>query len=345
MRGRLAPSPTGNLHLGNAFAFLLAWLSAAVQKGALVLRLEDIDPDRSRAAFVRGILEDLAWLGLTWDEGPRPSFHPDRRGAESAFFPEEGAFGPYRQSARLERYEAVLQDLRRRNLLYPCFCTRRELRLLASAPHSGDEGVPYPGICRRLSGKERTARLAAKVPFSLRLDTARSMETLLRETPGATEGSLLSWNDAVHGPQVFTPADCGGDFALRRSDGVFAYQLAVAVDDAAMDITEVVRGEDLLSSTPRQILLLRLLGAPLPRYAHIPLLRDAQGQRLAKRHKGLEVRALREAGFSPEAVIGRLAHLAGLRATPAPVPPAGLAEGFSFAFLRGCAPVADFSRP
>jgi glutamyl-tRNA synthetase len=339
MRGRLAPSPTGNLHLGNVFAFFLAWLSAAAQKGALVLRLEDIDPDRSKAAFVRGILEDLLWLGLTWDEGPLP---PQERGrAECAPLPEKGAFGPYGQSACFARYAAVLQDLRHRGLLYPCFCTRREVRLLASAPHIGDEGAPYPGTCRRLSEAERAVRLASGVPFSLRLDTAKAMGILLRETRGATELSLLSWNDLVCGSRSFTLADCGGDFALRRSDGVFAYQLAAAVDDAAMGITEVVRGEDLLSSTPRQILLLRLLGAPLPLYAHVPLVRDAQGQRLAKRHKGLEVRALREAGLSPEMVIGRLACLAGLRATPDPLPLADLIEGFSFLSLRGRIPVVD----
>jgi glutamyl-tRNA synthetase len=342
MRGRLAPSPTGNLHLGNAFAFFLAWLSASAQKGVLVLRLEDIDPERSRDIFVRSILEDLVWLGLTWEEGPLPSSSQDRGGEEEAF-PEKGGFGPYRQSARLARYAGVLRDWRRRGLLYPCFCTRRELRHLASAPHIGDEGVPYPGACRRLSEAERAARLAAGVPFSLRLDTGRAMEVLLGETPGSNEHSLLFWHDAVHGDQAFTLADCGGDFALRRSDGVFAYQLAAAVDDAAMGITEVVRGEDLLSSTPRQILLLRLLGAPLPRYAHVPLVRDAQGQRLAKRHKGLEVRALRAAGLSPEAAIGRLAYLAGLRPTPALQSLAGLAEGFSFASLRGRAPATDGS--
>jgi glutamyl-tRNA synthetase len=341
MRGRLAPSPTGNLHLGNAFAFLLARLSAAAQRGVLVLRLEDIDPERSREIFVRGILEDLLWLGLAWDEGPLPAPLQNGKGAAPSFFPEKGSFGPYRQSARLARYEGVLEDLRRRDLLYPCFCTRRELRLLASAPHIGDEGAPYPGACRRLSGEERAARLAAGLPFSLRLDTAKAVEALLREDPGATERSLLSWEDAVLGPQAFTLADCGGDFALRRSDGVFAYQLAAAADDAGMGITEVVRGEDLLLSTPRQILLLRLLGAPLPRYAHIPLMRDAGGQRLAKRHKDLEVGALRQAGLSPERVIGRLACLAGLRATPAPLPADELAEGFSFASLRGRRPVAD----
>ena len=341
MRGRLAPSPTGNLHLGNAFAFFLAWLSAAAQKDVLVLRLEDLDPDRSREIFIRSILEDLAWLGLTWDEGPLPSPFPDRGAAEDAAFPEKGGLGPYRQSARLTRYAEFLRDWRCRGLLYPCFCTRRELRHLASAPHIGDEGVPYPGICRRLSEAERAARLAAGAPFSLRLDTGRAVDVLLGETPGVTEQSLLSWHDAVHGTRNLPLADCGGDFALRRSDGVFAYQLAAAVDDAAMGITEVVRGEDLLPSTPRQILLLRLLGAALPRYAHVPLVRDAQGRRLAKRHKGLEVRALRASGLSPEAVIGRLAHLAGLRTTPAPLSLAGLVEDFSFASLRGRAPMAE----
>jgi glutamyl-tRNA synthetase len=328
--------------LGNAWAFFLAWLSAASQKGLLALRLEDLDPERSKAVFIRGILEDLLWLGLTWDEGPLPGPLREREDPPETVFPEKGGFGPYRQSARLARYEAALEALRLRGLIYPCFCTRRELRLLASAPHIGEEGPAYPGICRRLSKAERAARLASGAPFALRLDTAGAMAELLRATPGSTEASLLFWDDAVHGPQTHSPADCGGDFALRRSDGVFAYQLAVAVDDADMGISEVVRGEDLLLSTPRQILLLRLLGAPIPRYAHIPLLRDASGQRLEKRHQGLKVSALRRAGLFPETVIGRLAYLAGLRPAPDPAPLAGLAEGFSFSLLRGLRPVADF---
>ena len=367
-RGRLAPSPTGNLHLGNAFSFLLAWLSMAAQKGTLVLRVEDIDPDRSRPEFTRGILEDLAWLGIFWDEGPvlsdNASTFPQARsiaaspysdlpgtahGTDSAAFSqgERGIHGPYVQSLRRGRYEAALEGLLAHGLVYPCFCTRKELRLLASAPHIGDEGVPYPGTCRDLSKKEQSVRIREGKRFSLRLNTARAMTFALaaeQERCGSkgqkTEESLLSFEDAVLGPQHFSMADCGGDFALRRSDGVFAYQLAVTVDDAAMGITEVVRGEDLLLSTPRQILLLRLFGAQPPRYAHVPLVHDSQVERLAKRHKSLELRALREAGVAPEAIIGYLGFLAGFLETPRPMPARDLIPLFSFSRLAGQRPVA-----
>jgi glutamyl-tRNA synthetase len=224
--------------------------------------------------------------------------------------------------------------LQARGLVYPCFCTRKELRMLASAPHIGDEGVPYPGTCRSLSETERTERMAQGKRFSLRLDTQAAMRAALSGT-AETEHSLLSFEDAVLGPQAFTMKDCGGDFALRRSDGVFAYQLAVTVDDAAMGVTEVVRGEDLLLSTPRQILLLRLLGASAPRYAHVPLLHDSEGERLAKRHKSLELKVLREAGIGPEAVIGYLGHLAGFLDTLRPITARELLPLFSFRKLAG----------
>ncbi|MDR2160971.1 MAG: tRNA glutamyl-Q(34) synthetase GluQRS [Desulfovibrio sp.] len=337
MKGRLAPSPTGNLHLGNAFTFLLAWLSAKAQGGALVLRLEDLDPQRSRMAFALGILEDLTWLGLTWDEGPALS----PPAADSPFFPEKGDFGPYSQSSRLGRYAAVLDNFARQGLLYPCFCTRRELRFLPGAPHAGDEGAPYSGACRRLSSAERSARISSGASFALRLDTAWARERVRRDNPHIPETALFAWEDALRGPQTFVPENSGDDFALRRSDGVYAYQLAVTVDDAAMGVTEVVRGDDLLSSTPRQVLLLRLLGAPIPRYAHVPLLRNGQGERLAKRHPGFALRALRTSGLSPEKTVGLLARLAGLRQTQVPLPPAALVPGFSFRSLRNRVPVLD----
>lgn len=303
VRGRLAPSPTGLLHLGNAYAFLMAWLSARSRGGALVLRMEDIDPERSRPEFIHGIYEDLGWLGLDCEESPqRGGFH-----------------APYAQSLRLDYYAAVLERLRDAGVVYPCYCTRKELRMLASAPHVGDEGAPYPGTCRALSDAERRAREVSGRRPSLRLHTEAD----------------CYFTDGVLGEQRFSMADCGGDFALRRSDGVVAYQLAVVADDAAMEITEVVRGDDLLLSTPRQLLLFHLLDRTPPCYAHVPLLHDASGERLAKRHKSLTLASLRASGASPGAVVGYIGWLSGFLERPAPCRPADLLPGFSLASLRG----------
>ncbi|MDO9631261.1 MAG: tRNA glutamyl-Q(34) synthetase GluQRS [Humidesulfovibrio sp.] len=293
-RGRLAPSPTGRLHLGNAWAFLLAWLAARATGGSVVLRMEDIDPERSRPDFAAGIVRDLRWLGLDWDEGP------------------------HEQSARLDAYAAAMTRLEQAGHVYPCFCTRKELRSLASAPHASlaDDGSPvYPGTCRNLPIEQRDALLRQGRCPALRL---------------RCEDSAVSFHDLVAGPQTMTLADCGGDFALRRSDGVFAYQLAVVLDDIAMGITQVVRGDDILSSTPRQLYLYRLLGAPSPQYAHLPLVLDAEGERLAKRHGSLTLAALRESGVSGTAITGYLAWRAGLLDTPRPAHPLELIAGFSF---------------
>jgi glutamyl-tRNA synthetase len=316
-RGRLAPSPTGKLHLGNAFAFLSAWLSVRQQGGTLVLRMEDIDPERSRAAFAGGIMDDLAWLGLDWDEGP------DRG----------GPYGPYIQSGRLESYAALLADFRTRGIVYPCYCTRKELRMLASAPHVGDEGAPYQGTCRSLDDSVRAAYAASGKKASLRLNTDAALRVWQTEREQAA-GEDFSFSDAVLGERTFHLRDCGGDFALRRSDGVVAYQLAVAADDAAMGITEVVRGEDLLLSTPRQMLLFRLMGLRPPSYAHVPLLRDAAGVRLAKRHKALELAAFRATGVAPAAITGFLAFLAGWLDRPEAAGPYELLPLFSWNALR-----------
>ena len=310
-RGRLAPSPTGNLHLGNAFAFLMAWLDMRSQGGTLLLRMEDIDPARSRSDFAVSLMEDLRWLGLNWDEGPDRS----------------GPTGSYVQSERFSQYDALLRDFERRGLLYPCYCTRKELRTLASAPHIGDEGAPYPGLCRNLEA-DRRARLEAEGRrASLRINTD------LAQTALGAPGAGIGFHDLVLGHQKIDLRDCGGDFALRRSDGVFAYQLAVAADDAAMGITHVVRGEDLLLSTPRQILLFHLMDETPPLYAHVPLLHDATGERLAKRHKALELASLRKTGVAPEAVIGYLGFLAGCLDQPKKSSPRDLLAGFQFAKL------------
>lgn len=320
-RGRLAPSPTGRLHLGNAFAFLAAWLSVRQRGGVMALRMEDIDPERSREGFALGILEDLSWLGLDWDEGPDKG----------------GPCAPYTQSRRLGRYAEALADLDGRGLTYACYCTRKELRMLASAPHIGDEGVPYPGTCRKLTAKRRAELERQGRKACVRLNTEAAAEILAQSGAGSARQAspALAFNDGVRGAQCFSLQDCGGDFALRRSDGVFAYQLAVACDDADMGVTQVVRGDDLLLSTPRQLLLLALMGKSPPSYAHVPLVHDAQGERLAKRHKSLELAALREAGIAPAAVTGYLAHLAGWRERPEALEPRELIAGFSLAALGG----------
>jgi glutamyl-tRNA synthetase len=308
-RGRLAPSPTGRMHLGNAWAFLLAWLAARSADGGgggqVVLRLEDIDPERSRPEFAKELLRDLRWLGLDWDEGPDAP----------------GSGGPYEQSARLAAYAAALERLEQAGHVYPCFCTRKELRSLASAPHAppvGDGSPVYPGTCRNLTLEQRDALLRQGRRPALRLRCADGAE---------------SFQDLLAGPQTMTLADCGGDFALRRSDGVFAYQLAVVLDDIAMGVTQVVRGDDILTSTPRQLYLYRLLGAATPQYAHLPLVLDADGERLAKRHQSLTLAALRDMGIPAPAIVGYLAWRAGLLDAPRPAKPGELLSAFDFARL------------
>lgn len=303
VRGRLAPSPTGLLHLGNAWAFLLAWLAARAEGGQVLLRLEDIDPERSKADLAREVLRDLQWLGLDWDEGPDVG----------------GPFGPYEQSKRLDGYAAALERLAQAGHAYPCFCSRRELRSLASAPHAEDGSPVYPGTCRGLTPEARREMEGQGRRPALRLRCA---------------DETVSFDDLLAGPRDLSLSDCGGDFAVRRSDGVFAYQLAVVLDDAAMGVTQVVRGEDILSSTPRQIYLQRLLGAPQPQYAHLPLVLDAHGERLAKRHGSLTLAALRERGVQPRSVVGYLAWRAGLRDAPAPLSACNLVRGFDLRDIR-----------
>ena len=298
--GRFAPSPTGLLHLGNAWSFLLAWLAAKAEGGRVILRHEDIDPARSRQEWMDAIERDLLWLGLTWDEGP-----------------ETGPHAPYRQSLCSPLYEKALEELKAQGRIYPCYCTRKELRMLAGAPHGaadglGDAGAAYPGTCRHLSAEERTKKEAEGRRPALRLL--------------CPDDAVETFHDLVLGPQRITLQNCGGDFALRRSDGVWAYQLAVVVDDMRMGVTQVVRGEDILLSTPRQLLLYRLLGGTPPDFAHIPLLHDREGERLAKRHQSLSLAALRDRGYRPEEIVGFLARLAGLQENGAPITAAALTE-------------------
>jgi glutamyl-tRNA synthetase len=256
---------------------MVAWLSARAVGGRFVLRVEDIDRPRVVVGAEARQLDDLRWLGLDWDAGP------DVGGPEA----------PYRQSERTTHYEAALERLASRDLLYCCDCSRAEIARVASAPHAGDDGPRYPGTCRAFGMRRR----AWKRPPALRL----------RVPPGA-----VAIDDALQGGLVQDVAATAGDFVLRRGDGIVAYQLAVVVDDLAMGVTEVVRGADLLSSAPRQSLLARLLGGTPPRWAHVPLVVAADGARLAKRGGGVTLREHRAAGTPPDALVDALARMLGL---------------------------------
>ena len=293
--GRFAPSPSGKLHLGNLFCSLLAWLSAKQQGGKIILRIEDLDRERSRAEYVRQAEEDLRFLGLLWDEG-------GTAGGEAYF-----------QSGRDDYYEKLLNKLEKQGLIYPCFCTRAELHA-ANAPHASDGDPVYSGKCRNLSPEEAE-----------RLRENRSPALRLKVPP-----ETVSFTDGHYGEiSQNLERDCG-DFILRRSDGVFAYQLAVVADDAAMGVTQVVRGRDLLSSTPRQIYLYRLLDFPVPEFFHTPLLLAPDGRRLSKRDRDMSLDALKDRGFTGAEIVGRLAFLAGLLDTPRPVIPAELIPLFDW---------------
>lgn len=282
VRGRFAPSPSGRMHLGNVFCALLAWLSVRAQGGTLVLRIEDLDPGRCKPAYTAQLEDDLRWLGLDWDEG-------DGVG---------GPDGPYRQSLRTPVYADCLEALSKRAQVYACYCKRSELHA-AQAPHASDGTPVYSGRCRALSPRERAEQAQRRAP-SLRLRVPE---------PGQDR---VAFTDGHLGPYAENLARDCGDFIIRRSDGVYAYQFAVVADDAAMGITEVVRGRDLLSSTPRQLYLYRLLGKPAPRFYHIPLLVTAEGRRLSKRDRGMDLGYLRQRGWHPEEILGRLAQLGGL---------------------------------
>ena len=282
VRGRFAPSPSGRMHLGNLFSALLAWLSVRAKGGVMVLRMEDLDPDRCREEYALQLADDLRWLGLDWDEG----------------YGAGGPHGPYRQRERTERYAGAFQALEAQGLVYPCFCTRAE-RLAASAPHRSDGSAVYPGTCRTLTQAEREQRARTRSPAWRLMVPDR--------TSGFTDGLQGSYAENLG-------RDCG-DFILRRSDGVYAYQLAVAVDDGGMEISEVVRGRDLLDSAARQLWLMRLLGYRAPVYGHVPLLLAGDGRRLSKRERDLDMGALRER-YAPETLTGALTTLAGLP-TPA----------------------------
>ena len=281
-KGRYAPSPTGAIHLGNARTALLAWLDARAGGGSFVMRVEDLDRARVPADAEAGVLDDLRWLGLDWDEGP------DRG----------GPFGPYRQSERQVRYDEAVARLLASGRAFPCACSRADLARAASAPHAADEEGPrYPGTCRDVAPAEVAARAAAqgRAP-AIRFDG---------------RGEAFYFDDELRGAVASGPGGVD-DFVLRRADGTAAYQLAVVVDDAAMGITRVVRGDDLLISTPRQLALYAALALPTPAFAHVPLVLAPGGERLAKRTRPVALADLRARGLAPEAVVGALAASAGL---------------------------------
>lgn len=291
--GRFAPSPTGRMHAGNVFAALMAWLIAKSQGGEIVLRIEDLDRERSKPEFIDGIMRDFEYLGLAWDRGP------------------------YFQSDRTDAYEEAFRDLEARGLLYPCFCTRADLHA-ASAPHRGEKPV-YPGTCRRLTAAERIERQQTRNPAA-------------RLIVPDEEYALV---DLIQGPYRQNLASDCGDFLVRRGDGAFAYQLAVVLDDADEGVNSVVRGVDLLCSTPQQLYLQDLFGFEHPSYAHIPLFTGERDRRLSKRDRDTDMGALRERFATPEALIGHIAGIAGIVETCEPIALDELLECFEIAALAG----------
>ena len=286
--GRFAPSPSGRMHLGNIWSGLLAWLSARSQGGRMVLRLEDLDPDRCTRAWCDQVMRDLEWLGLTWDNEP------------------------VYQSERTDLYAQAFRKLEEQGLIYPCYCTRAE-RLAASAPHRSDGQAIYDGRCRRRSPQELE-------------ELSHSRRPAWRVAVPQEE---YAFRDLLQGEVRENLARDCGDFILRRSDGVYAYQLAVVVDDGDMGVTQVVRGSDLLDSAPRQLWLQEQLDLPHPEYGHVPLLLAPDGRRLAKRDRDQELGTL-QSRWSARELVGRLALLAGLIPEYAPVSPAELIPLFSW---------------
>ena len=282
-RGRLAPSPTGHLHLGHARTFWIAQTRARARNGVLVLRNEDLDPDRSKPSFLREMIEDLRWFGFDWDEGPDCG----------------GPFSPYSQSERRGFYVEAFHELHRQGVIYPCQCSRRDVQAASQAPHAGDDEPIYPGTCRdrgdlRELGQQFLPSLGARNSREHSTPAVR-----LNWRFRVPDGEAIEFMDGRLGPQRFIAGRDFGDFILWRHDDVPSYQLAVTVDDAAMKISEVVRGADLLISTARQLLLYRALEWVPPAFYHCELVTDAQGIRLAKRNDAFSLRSMRAGGRTP----------------------------------------------
>jgi glutamyl-tRNA synthetase len=286
-RGRLAPSPTGAQHVGNARTYLIAWLAARAAGGRVVLRIEDIDSPRIKPGAAEQALNDLRWLGLDWDEGP------------------------IIQTERLPFYEAALRQLQERELVYPCTCSRSDVERSASAPHAEHEGALYPGTCAGRRSAD-AAGLGSR-PYAWRFRATRLTD---------------QFNDRYRGAIEVERSLAGGDFVVWKSAGTPAYQLAVVVDDTAQGITEVIRGDDLIPSTPRQLLLYEALGLPAPSFVHVPLVVGPDGRRLAKRHGDTRLAALRAAGVQPEHLLGLLAWSCGWLQQPEPVTAEHLVRSF-----------------
>jgi len=284
MKGRFAPSPTGRMHLGNVYSALLSWLSARKQGGSWLLRIEDLDPQRSRREFAEQCEDDLRWLGLTWEER-------------------------YVQSERFDIYRQYLDELKAMGLTYPCYCTRADI-LATQAPHESDGRVVYKGTCRPTSQTIQPSR----TPQTTRTpQTIRTLQTSPRNpaTRLIVPNREIGFIDSHYGKQSLNLATHCGDFILQRGDGAWAYQLAVVVDDALMGVTEVVRGRDLLQSVPQQLYLYDLLQLPAPTFCHLPLLCNEQNQRLCKRDKSLDLGELRK-HHTAEEIVGILAYYAGI---------------------------------
>ena len=296
IRGRFAPSPSGRMHLGNIYSAVLSWLSTRSQGGEWILRIEDLDRQRCRPEYATQIEDDLLWLGLDWDEG-------GSRGGSNA---------PYFQSQRDEFYQAELEKLKRKNLLYPCFCSRADI-MATSAPHSSDGSIVYNGHCRTLTENERMVLSVIKTP-SIRI---------------TVPNIVSSFVDGHYGEQKCNLQHDCGDFIVQRTDGNFAYQLAVVTDDALMGITEVVRGRDLLQATHQQIFLYKQLNYNIPTFSHLPLLITTQGARLAKRDKAADLGILRQQ-FKPEELLGMIAFLSHLIDRQQPISLAELTKEFSW---------------
>jgi len=298
--GRLAPSPTGAQHIGNARTYLLAWLSMRSRGGRLILRLEDIDSPRVKAGAGAQALDDLRWLGLDWDEGPDQG----------------GPAGPYVQTQRLPRYQDALDQLRATEQIYPCTCSRQDVEVAASAPHASHEGPIYPRTCAQRSVAD--AEGLADRPFAWRFrSTSRPVD----------------FDDGVAGRQCCHVAAELGDFVVAKADGSPSYQLAVVVDDQAMGVTEVLRGDDLIPSAFRQLELYRSFDWLPPRFIHVPLVVGQDGRRLAKRHGDTRLALLRERSVPPERLIGLLAWSCGLRPKPEPCQPHELLDSFNLSLL------------
>ena len=297
--GRLAPSPTGAQHLGNARTYLLTWLSIRARSGRLLLRIEDIDSPRVKPWATQQAIDDLRWLGLDWDEGPdRPGDH-----------------APYFQTERMSNYALLLDRLRQTEQVYPCCCTRSDIAQAASAPHANQEGPVYPGTCAARSSRDSETLTP---PYAWRFRLPRE---------------LAAYRDGFAGPQQL---DLGtlGDFVVYKSSGTPAYQLAVVADDSAMGVTEVVRGDDLIPSTFRQLALYRAFGWDPPVFYHVPLVVGTDGRRLAKRHGDTRLATLRRDGIRPETVVGWLAWSSGLLERPHPVRPGDLLAEWDWSRIR-----------